>query len=172
MILNILLALLLIWISRQYAEKMKPGAIFSFWLVFAGLARSFIEFFRPDQPHFGNSFVSYSMFVSLLMAVTGVVMLLVRFGKLQLAFAADWEEDYRIKPVEKPARTRSRPMAEDVSTLDEYDAEDEEEDEEVIPAPVKKKPAVKAKAKAPAKKESVKKPVAAKKPAAKRKTSE
>ena len=157
MILNILLALLLLWLSRQYVERMKPGAIFSIWLIFAGLARAFIEFFRPDQPLIGDTFVTYSMFVSLLMAVAGVVMLLVRFGKLQLAFAQNWEEDYQIKPVEKKVRSSTRvksAMAEDVSTYD-----DEEEDEEEIPAPVKKKTPVKRK-------------TAAKKPTAKRKSSE
>ncbi len=166
MILNILLALLLLWISRQYVERMKPGAIFSFWLVFAGLARAFIELFRPDQPRIGDSFVTYSMFVSLLMAVAGVVMLLVRYGKLELALAEGWEEDYQIKPVEKKTRTRVKPMAEDVSTLDD----DDEDEEEVAAEPVKKKPV--AKAKAPAKKATVKKTAAVKKPAAKRKTSE
>ena len=157
MILNILLALLLLWLSRQYVERMKPGAIFSIWLIFAGLARAFIEFFRPDQPLIGDTFVTYSMFVSLLMAVAGVVMLLVRFGKLQFAFAQNWEEDYQIKPVEKKVRSSTRvksAMAEDVSTYD-----DEEEDEEEIPAPVKKKTPVKRK-------------TAAKKPTVKRKSSE
>ncbi len=171
MILNILLALLLLWISRQYIERMKPGAIFSFWLVFAGLARAFIEFFRPDQPRIGDSFVSYTMLVSFLMAVVGLVMLLVRYGKLQFAFAEGWEEDYQIKPVEKKARTRVKPvMAEDVSTWDDEDEKDE--DEEVVSESVKKKPAPKTKLKAPAKKESVKQKAAAKKPAAKRKSAE
>ncbi|MBC7876034.1 MAG: prolipoprotein diacylglyceryl transferase [Anaerolineales bacterium] len=119
MILNILLALLLIWISRQYKDKMKPGAIFSLWLVFAGVARTFIEFFRPDQPRIGDSFVSYTMLVSVLMAVVGVVMLLVRYGKLQLAAAEGWEEEYHIKPVEKKTRTRALTPA----TLDEMNEE-------------------------------------------------
>ncbi|HQV63270.1 MAG TPA: prolipoprotein diacylglyceryl transferase [Anaerolineales bacterium] len=107
MILNILLALLLLWISRRYAEKMKPGAIFAGWLISAGLIRAFIEFFRPDQPRIGDSIVTYSMFVSILMAISGVVLLLIRYGKLQLAAADGWEEQYQIKPVEKKARTRS-----------------------------------------------------------------
>lgn len=110
MILNILLALLLIWISRQYINKMKPGAIFSGWLVFAGLARAFIEFFRPDQPRVGDSFVTYTMLVSLLMAVAGGVMLLVRYGKLQFAFAKGWEEEYQIKPVEMKPKNVKQPV--------------------------------------------------------------
>ncbi len=147
MILNILLALLLIWISRQYVEKMKPGAIFSGWLVFAGLARTFIEFFRPDQPRIGDSFVSYTMLVSFLMAVAGVVMLLVRYGKLQLTFADGWEEKYQIKPIEKKARVRVRALAESV-----VEEDDDEMEDEVVSKPVKKSPAVKAKASADAKK--------------------
>ncbi len=142
MILNVLLALLLLWVSRQYVEKMKPGAVFSGWLVFAGLARAFIEFFRPDQPRIGDSFVTYSMFVSLLMAIVGIVMLLVRYGKLKLAFAENWEEEYQIKPLEKSPRVRVRTLAEDVVE------EVEENEDEVIIKPVKRKPVATAKPRA------------------------
>ncbi len=111
MILNILLALLLLWISRHYKDKMKPGAIFAGWLICAGLIRTFIEFFRPDQPRMGESFVSYTMFVSLLMAVAGAALLLIRYGKLQLASADGWEAEYQIKPIIKKERVRSRESA-------------------------------------------------------------
>jgi phosphatidylglycerol:prolipoprotein diacylglycerol transferase len=155
MILNILLALILLWVSRQYANKMKPGAIFSGWLVFAGLARAFIEFFRPDQPRIGDSFVTYSMLVSLLMAIAGVIMLLVRYGKLQLAFAENWENEYQIKQVEIQAerrpRARVKALAEDVVE------EDENNTDEVISKPVKKKTAAKPKAKTADKAKPVKK---------------
>ena len=139
MVLNILLALLLIWISRQYVDKMKPGAVFSGWLVCAGLARAFIEFFRPDQPRIGDSFVTYSMLVSVLMAIAGVVMLLVRYGKLQLAFAEGWEEEYQIKQAEKSPRARVNALAEDVVE------EDEVEDTVEVSKPVKKRTVAKAK---------------------------
>ena len=157
MILNILLALLLIWISRQYAEKMKPGAIFSGWLVMAGLSRAFIEFFRPDQPHIGASVVTYTMLFSLLMAIAGVVMLLARYGKLQLAFARDWEEEYQATPTKKfeteaeikgPIRRRvaAKPVAQEVMD------DDDELEIETPSKPIKKKPAVKAKTSAGEKK--------------------
>lgn len=123
MILNILLALLLLWISRQYKDKMKPGAIFSGWLVFAGLARAFIEFFRPDQPRIGDSFVSYSMLVSFLMAVAGAVMLLIRYRKLDLAVAGNWKEQYQLKPVEKETRIRrEKAVARDAAMPEEMAA--------------------------------------------------
>ena len=153
MILNILLALLLLWVSRRYAEKIKPGAIFAGWLISAGLIRTFIEFFRPDQPRIGDSFVTYSMLVSFLMAVTGVLLLLIRYGKLQIAFAEGWEEQYQIKPVEKVTRVRrEKAVAVDMAVVDEDEVGEE------VAEPEKKKRAVKPKEKAPAKQESVKKP--------------
>ena len=138
MILNILLALLLLWVSRRYAEKMRPGAIFSGWLISAGLIRAFIEFFRPDQPRIGNSIVTYSMLVSLLMAVAGVVLLLVRYQKLRLALADGWEEQYQIKPVEQKLRTRSEQIvSENVTDMKEVA-------EEAVVAPERKKRVAKA----------------------------
>jgi phosphatidylglycerol:prolipoprotein diacylglycerol transferase len=142
MILNILLGLLLLWISRQYADKMKPGAIFAGWLISAGLARSFIEFFRPDQPHIGNSFVTTSMLVSLLMAIAGIVMLLVRYGKLQLAFAQGWEEEYQIKPVEVNPRDRRKSLAENVAEENMVE-EKIVNDVEAVAKPARKKSVVK-----------------------------
>jgi len=106
MILNILIVLFLWWISRQFEEKLKPGTLFSAWLLLAGLSRSFIEFFRPDQPRIGESFLSYTMLVSFTMAIVGLVMLLARYEVLQLGLAEGWEEEYRIKKVEK-RRARS-----------------------------------------------------------------
>jgi phosphatidylglycerol:prolipoprotein diacylglycerol transferase len=113
MILNILLGLLLLWIALRYSERIKPGTIFGGWLVAAGLARTFIEFFRPDQPRIGESFITTSMLVSILMAVAGVLFLLVRYGRWKLAFAGGWEEKYRIKPyVESPDDRRRRRLEE------------------------------------------------------------
>lgn len=153
MILNILLGLLLIWVSRQYANKMKPGAIFSGWLICAGLARAFIELFRPDQPHIGNSFVSYTMFISFLMAIAGVVMLLIRYGKLQFNYAEGWEEKYQIKVVEKKIRVR------ELSTLAVTNSDEDEMKDAVISKPVRKKTAAKTKTSAAVKpkKKTVKK---------------
>jgi phosphatidylglycerol:prolipoprotein diacylglycerol transferase len=96
MIWNFLAVLLLIWYSRHYKDRMKPGAAFSAWLILAGIGRSVIELFRPDQPLIPGTFVTYSMAVSILMAVLGVLMLLVRYGKLKFAFAENWEEEYKI----------------------------------------------------------------------------
>lgn len=84
MILNLLLAGTLLWAVRRWPERFKPGAVFAWWLVLAGSARVFIEFFRPDQPKIGDSFVSYSMLVSALMALTGLLLMMARNGMIQL----------------------------------------------------------------------------------------
>jgi phosphatidylglycerol:prolipoprotein diacylglycerol transferase len=102
MVLNILAGLFLLWYARQYKERMKPGAVFGAWLILAGIIRAFIELFRPDQPLIPGTALTYSMAFSLLMAVAGAVMLLVRYGKLQLAFAENWENEYQVlQPVKE-----------------------------------------------------------------------
>jgi len=160
MILNFLIVLFLWWLSRRYEKELKPGAIFSGWLLLAGLSRTFIEFFRPDQPRIGNSFVSYTMAISFLMAVTGAVMLLIRFGKLKPAFAEGWEDEYEITKTVK-MDGRGRTVKEDVSDMD---------DEMDLETPAKKT-APTPKAKTADKKSVVKKPAPKKKTtAAKKKT--
>ncbi len=175
MILNILLALLLLWISRQYKDRIKPGAIFSGWLVLAGLARAFIENFRTDQPKIGNSFVSYTMLVSFLMAITGVVMLLLRSRKLAPALADSWEAQYQVKRVGKETRVRrERAVAkgEAVSAMEAVAASEMNlavaESTPLIPVVrEKKKPTVKVKA--PVTKVTGRKAPVVKKPAVKAK---
>jgi phosphatidylglycerol:prolipoprotein diacylglycerol transferase len=105
MILNLLIVLFLWWLSRRYEEDLKPGALFSFWLILAGLSRTTIEFFRPDQPRIGETFISYTMLVAFGMAVLGFVMLLARYGRLQLAAAEGWKDEYQVRQVEKKQRT-------------------------------------------------------------------
>jgi hypothetical protein len=92
---NLCAAGLLLWISHRYKDRIKPGTIFAGWLVLAGLGRFLIEFFRPDQPRIAALGFSYSALVSVLMAVTGVIMLLARYNKIHLKMADHWEEQYR-----------------------------------------------------------------------------
>jgi len=118
MVLNFLIVLFLWWLSRRYEERIKPGTLFGGWLLLSGLSRGFIEFFRPDQPRIGDSFVSYTMAVAFLMAITGAIMLLARYGKIKLAMAEGWEEEYHItkKVEEKPRRTSRLTSADTSST--------------------------------------------------------
>ena len=102
MIWNFLAALLLIWVSRQYSERIKPGAVFGGWLVLAGIGRVIIEFFRPDQPRIPGTSVSYSSLIAALMAAAGIILLLVRYDYIRLKFAQDWEERYQITKKPQP----------------------------------------------------------------------
>jgi phosphatidylglycerol:prolipoprotein diacylglycerol transferase len=84
MLWNFAAVALILYLSRRFADKMKPGAAFFLWLVLAGLGRFWIEFFRTDQPHVGGSWISTTQVVTLLMVLAGALLLAYRFGKLKL----------------------------------------------------------------------------------------
>lgn len=176
MILNILIVLFLWWLSRRYEEELKPGAIFSLWLLLAGLSRTIVEFFRPDQPRIGDTIFSYTMVVSILMAIIGLIMLLARYGKLQFAWAENWEDEYQVKKAVKPETStrlvatssmRSASINEKVSSKNSANAVLEDENKKPVVRKVTKKPAAK---KASASTTSAKKPAAKKTVTVKRKS--
>ena len=110
MIWNFLAAALLIWLARRYADKMKPGTVFGGWLVLAGAGRTLIEIFRPDQPKIPGTAITYSALVSMLMAVAGLILLLSRFGKIQLG-SFRWPDAYQVSA--KPAPQPQSPQPEE-----------------------------------------------------------
>lgn len=163
MILNVLAFLFIIWYSRRNEKDIKPGTLFSLWLIFAGFIRAFIEFFRPDQPRLGDTFITTSMLVAFLMGVAGVVMYLARYGKIKLAAAEDWEEKYWVKKVEKKSASASGSTRK-LNAAPQASLAAEAEEELVV----KRKSAAKPKAKTASKKTEKKAPV--KKTAAKKTT--
>jgi phosphatidylglycerol:prolipoprotein diacylglycerol transferase len=127
LIWNVITASFLLWLARRYEKQLKPGTIFAGWLIAAGVGRTWLElFFRPDQPKIPGLGLSYSGLVSALMAIAGVIMLLVRYKKIHLAFANNWEEEYRVsnmpvaevqeQPEEEAPRVR-KPIKRGESTL-------------------------------------------------------
>lgn len=109
MIWNLAAAGLLLWLSRRYEKQLKPGTLFAGWLILAGVGRTWIEFFRPDQPKIPELGISYSAVVSALMAVAGAVILMIRYKAMSVSFAENWEEQYKITPpaVPQPAVVES-----------------------------------------------------------------
>jgi phosphatidylglycerol:prolipoprotein diacylglycerol transferase len=97
MIWNLLAASLLLWISRRFKDKVKPGAMFAGWLVLAGVGRFIVEAFRPDQPRIPGTDLSYSRLIAGLMALVGTFWLLVRYEVIRLPFLKPGPEEYRVK---------------------------------------------------------------------------
>ena len=83
MIWNFLAFALIIYLSRRFWGRLKPGTLFFVWLVLAGLGRFIIEFFRPDQPHLGTSWLSFTQLATIIMIMVGLLMLAIRFRMLK-----------------------------------------------------------------------------------------
>jgi phosphatidylglycerol:prolipoprotein diacylglycerol transferase len=96
MVWNLITGGILLWLSRKYPERFKPGAVFAIWMIMAGVGRFIVEAFRPDQPTIGDSTLSYSRLISALMAVVGVIWLLVRTERLSLSFWRPGPDNYFI----------------------------------------------------------------------------
>ena len=73
---------LLVWLNGRYREVWKPGTLFGLFLVWWGTGRTWVEFFRPDQPTIGDSPITYSMVFALLLGLAGAYVLLDRYDKL------------------------------------------------------------------------------------------
>lgn len=74
--------MVLIFLNRRNRDKWKAGTLFSLFLIWWGAGRAVIELFRPDQVAIGNTPVTYSMVVSVLLALLGVYLLLIRYDKI------------------------------------------------------------------------------------------
>jgi phosphatidylglycerol:prolipoprotein diacylglycerol transferase len=72
----------LVVLNNRYRDKWRYGTLFGIFLIWWGTGRAALEFFRPDQPTFGESVITYSMVVSALLAVAGVLVILSRYDKL------------------------------------------------------------------------------------------
>ena len=117
MLWNFFAAGLLLWLSRRYEKDLKPGALFSAWLMLAGFGRVLIEFFRPDQPKIAGLGISYSSIVAALMAIFGAIMLMVRYKAVNLQIAEDWEEEYHLST--QPNEPKAEKLNEEDETVEE-----------------------------------------------------
>jgi len=97
MIWNLLAAGVIIWLTRRFKDKLKPGAVFYMWMVAEGVGRFFIEYFRPDQPRLGSTDISFSRIAAALLAVIGGLLLLIRFEKIRFPSLSPGPDKYWIK---------------------------------------------------------------------------
>jgi hypothetical protein len=86
-------------------------------LIAAGVGRTWLElFFRPDQPKIPGLGLTYSGLISILMAIAGLVMLLVRYQKINLKLAENWEDAYHLGQTPTIVTMEEQPVDEKVKT--------------------------------------------------------
>lgn len=110
MIWNLIFAAVLTYVIVRYRDQLKSGVIAAGALLAAGVGRTWIEFFRPDQPSFFGLPFSTSMLISVIFALLGLFVLLVRQGQVTVGFMDEGQPGYRKaqKSGRRPARTRPR----------------------------------------------------------------
>lgn len=96
--------IVLVRLNGRYRGVWKKGTLFGAFMVWWGVGRFIVEWFRPDQPTFGNSPITYSMIIALGFAVAGVVLILDRFDKLPESAATQRRRRRRVR---KPKPQRS-----------------------------------------------------------------
>lgn len=89
--------LLLVFLNRRFREQWKPGTLFALFLIWWGGGRAWIELFRPDQPAFGDSFVTYSMVLAFLLALAGIYLLLALYDRLPEGFPGSQRRRRRVR---------------------------------------------------------------------------
>ncbi len=94
--------ILLVFLNSRFRDKWRSGTIFGLFMICWGGGRAWVELFRPDQPKIGNTFISYSMLLALLLALFGALVLLYRYEKLPVG----GQSKRRKKRVHKPKPRR------------------------------------------------------------------
>ncbi len=114
MIWNLVFWGLMVYLIIRLGKKLKPGYLTAIWLMAGGVGRTWIEFFRPDQPRFFNTPVSTSMLIAIVYALIGLFLFLARSGKISVGFIPPAPDDYApsqppsAQQKSQPGRRRSR----------------------------------------------------------------
>ena len=77
MIWNLLICVGLIWVSRRFADRLKPGDLLALYMILYPLGRFFLEFYKLDAPVFGQG-LTIAQVVSLVAMVVGLAFLVAR----------------------------------------------------------------------------------------------
>lgn len=91
-------------LNRANRDKWATGTLFGIFAIWWGLGRAVIEFFRPDQTMFIAP-ITWSMVLSVFIALAGVLVILNRSGKINIGKAQAGQRKRRaLKP--KPDHTQ------------------------------------------------------------------
>jgi phosphatidylglycerol:prolipoprotein diacylglycerol transferase len=125
---NLLAAGVLVFLTRKFKEKFKPGVAFGTWLILAGVGRNIIEFFRPDQPTIPGTGFSYSRLVAILMIIGGAFLILYQYGLVKIGFLGKMPETYTLAPPleEQLGEEKKKPAGKDIDEQDSDPAPPEE----------------------------------------------
>jgi phosphatidylglycerol---prolipoprotein diacylglyceryl transferase len=95
-------------LNARFRNKWRSGTLFGLFLMWWGGGRAWVEIFRPDQPTFGQSPITYSMVIALGLAITGLILILYRYDKLP--------GGERIKRQQKKRIRKPKPRRKEVET--------------------------------------------------------
>ena len=88
----------LVFLNNKFRDKWRPGTLFGVFLIWWGVGRAFIEFFRPDQPTVGSSAITYSFLMAFGLALTGVWIVLSRNNSVPQVFGRRRQRVLKPKP--------------------------------------------------------------------------
>ncbi|MBP8001919.1 MAG: prolipoprotein diacylglyceryl transferase [Chloroflexi bacterium] len=71
-------------LNNRNRDKWRQGTLFGLFLIWWGVGRTWIEFFRPDQPGFEGSTITFSMIFAVAIALAGIIWLLHLYEKITL----------------------------------------------------------------------------------------
>ena len=105
---NLFIAELLILVSRQFEDKIRPGVVFYGWLFLSGVGRIIIEFWRPDQPRIPGTNISTTTVVSALMALLGGILLLDKLEIIRIPFIKKGPDAYTLSDTSSAKETKKK----------------------------------------------------------------
>lgn len=107
MIWNLIFAGVLTYLIIRHSDTLKTGVIAGGALLATGIGRALIETnFRPDQPSFFGLGFSTSLVISILFALIGLFLMLVRMGKISVPFLQAGGDDYERKEMRRRPSVR------------------------------------------------------------------
>ena len=95
--------IVLTMLNRANRDKWPAGVLFGIFLIWWGLGRVVIEFFRPDQTIFIEP-ITWSMVLAALIALAGVFVILNRTGRINVGTAPGQRKRKQLRP--KPDRSQ------------------------------------------------------------------
>ncbi len=107
MVWNLLAAGIITFLILRRGDKIATGVIAGCALLATGIGRAVLESnFRPDQPEFFGLGISTSMLLSIIFALVGLFIILVRSGRISVPFMEAGSLEYTRRSTRRPPASR------------------------------------------------------------------